>query len=289
MCINTTSPGFNLDVNGTGRFTTGITSAALLVTGLISAGNLFCTTSTIPNMTCTNISSTTLNLTGITTSILNSSSISTGILSATSSTIPNIVHTNITTTSLLATTQISTSSLLASNGIFTNLSVGNLITNTVTNISSATAVLTSATIANLTASNITSSNLNVSNYANLPLIQFSTVSGNPVIDASSGAIVIGFNTPKTGTQKDTLQIYNNSTDRNLLFQVSSLGISSGSNSIRMNTTIVNSSLSAVLNSNTIGNLFTTGGNVGINTTSPSFTLDVNGTGRFTTGIRLILY
>jgi hypothetical protein len=38
-----------------------------------------------------------------------------------------------------------------------------------------------------------------------------------------------------------------------------------------------SALSATHNSNTIGNIFTTGGNVGIRTTTPSYTLDINGT------------
>ena len=41
-------------------------------------------------------------------------------------------------------------------------------------------------------------------------------------------------------------------------------------------TLLNSRLAAVGNSNTVGNIFTTGGNVGINTTSPGFNLDVNG-------------
>jgi hypothetical protein len=40
-------------------------------------------------------------------------------------------------------------------------------------------------------------------------------------------------------------------------------------------------LLATFNSNTVGNIFTTGGNVGIATTSPAFTLDVSGTARIT--------
>ena len=41
--------------------------------------------------------------------------------------------------------------------------------------------------------------------------------------------------------------------------------------------VVSDSASLVNNSNTVGNIYTTGGNVGVNTTSPSRTLDVNGT------------
>ena len=41
--------------------------------------------------------------------------------------------------------------------------------------------------------------------------------------------------------------------------------------------ILGNSLKAVSNSNTVGNIFTTGGNVGIGTTAPSFNLTVNGT------------
>ena len=37
------------------------------------------------------------------------------------------------------------------------------------------------------------------------------------------------------------------------------------------------SINAISNSNTLGSLITTGGNIGVGTTSPAFTLDVNGT------------
>jgi hypothetical protein len=52
-------------------------------------------------------------------------------------------------------------------------------------------------------------------------------------------------------------------------------------------------LKAGFNSNTLGNLYTTGGNIGINTTSPVYTLDVNGTlainnGTFTS-TRAVIY
>jgi len=40
--------------------------------------------------------------------------------------------------------------------------------------------------------------------------------------------------------------------------------------------ITGGSLNSTFNSNTIGNLYTTGGNVGVNTVSPAYPLDVNG-------------
>jgi hypothetical protein len=47
------------------------------------------------------------------------------------------------------------------------------------------------------------------------------------------------------------------------------------------TVLISGALSSIANSNTIGNLFTTGGNVGVGTTSPVQRLDVNGNLNFT--------
>jgi hypothetical protein len=66
------------------------------------------------------------------------------------------VSDNVTCANLLAT-----NSLQATNGVFNSLSVGNLITNTVTNISSANATLTSSTITNLLTTNIISDTLSL--------------------------------------------------------------------------------------------------------------------------------
>jgi hypothetical protein len=47
---------------------------------------------------------------------------------------------------------------------------------------------------------------------------------------------------------------------------------------------IDTGITSVFNSNTIGNLYTTGGNVGINTTAPAYRLDVSGTIRSTGAI-----
>ncbi len=76
------------------------------------------------------------------------------------------------------------------------------------------------------------------------LVTISQAFGNATIDSSTGALIIGFNTPKITTQRDTLQVYNNITDRVALFKVISAGSSSGSNSVEVNTTLNVSTLTA---------------------------------------------
>jgi hypothetical protein len=48
--------------------------------------------------------------------------------------------------------------------------------------------------------------------------------------------------------------------------------------------IIGAGISSGFNSNTIGNIYTTGGNVGIGNANPGFTLDISGTGRFTSTV-----
>jgi hypothetical protein len=54
-------------------------------------------------------------------------------------------------------------------------------------------------------------------------------------------------------------------------------------SINASSIVTSNSLTAINNSNTLGNLFTTGGNIGINITTPLYTVDVNGTLRVNSG------
>jgi len=138
--------------------------------------------STITNLINTNISSINLNssngsfinntITNLLTTNISSSTLNTSNGSLINSTITNLINTNISsinfnssngnftnlTVGNMVTNNVSIGTLSATNGVFTNLSVGNLITNIVTNISSVTATLTSATITNLQTTNITGNN-----------------------------------------------------------------------------------------------------------------------------------
>ena len=125
-----TSPSFKLDVIGTGRIptfiSTDITAATITLTTGITSTTALLTIATIPNLITTNITSSTLNLT-------------TGITSAsallTIATIPNLITTNVTTSTLNVTTGITSASAL-----LTIATIPNLIT---TNISSSTLLVAS--------------------------------------------------------------------------------------------------------------------------------------------------
>ena len=185
-----TSPSFKLDVIGTGRIptfiSTDITAATITLTTGITSTTALLTIATIPNLITTNITSSTLNLTtgitsasalltiatipnlittNVTTSTLN---VTTGITSAsallTIATIPNLITTNVTTSTLNVTTGITSASALLTIATIPNLTSTNITTgtlNVITGVTSATALLTTATIPNLTTTNVTTNTLNV--------------------------------------------------------------------------------------------------------------------------------
>lgn len=102
---------------------------------------------------------------------------------------------------------------------------------------------------------------------------YNMVGGNIFIDSAvaGSQFIFGYNTPKQSAQEDRLAVYNNLTDRNLAFRVTSRGTVSGSDFVESTVPF-----RATFNSNTVGNIFTTGGNVGIGTATPVTRLQVNG-------------
>jgi hypothetical protein len=114
----------------------------------------------------------------------------------------------------------------------------------------------------------------------------------PNVSGSDMDYAIGIETNSMWYSSPSFKWYSNITSANMILTSTGLGINT--NNLNPNFALevigtgkISSSFSALGNSNTLGNLYTTSGNVGINNISPSFTLDVTGTGRFTTSFNAV--
>ena len=180
--------------------------------------------------------------------------ISSGAVNATNSTITNIVVTNISSgtlnlSSLNLSTGLTTGTILAT----TSISSGgvNATNSTITN-----SVATNSTVTNVIATNISSgtlnlSSLNLSTGLTTGTILATTSISSGGVNATNSTIT---NAVRTNISSGTLNL--------------STGLTTG-------TILSTTSLLATGNSNTVGSIFTTGGNVGIGTV-PGSTLDVKG-------------
>jgi trimeric autotransporter adhesin len=315
--IGTSTPGFLLDVNGTARIATGITTGGLEVTGLTDTLNLTATNITTTNLSVntfnpanintTNITSATLNLSsGITTASaqITNANITTSTIATLLST--NAISTNITSATLNLSTGITAASAQITNANVTTSTIATLLnTNAVsTNITSATLNLsTGITAASAQITNarfttgITSASLRIDgkadiygdiligdtsgNYAgNLKTSYESSGANQVVIESLRGDGGILFRTNAGGTIGNRMRITNNgsvgigttSPSANLHVNGSAI-ISTG---LTTASAQITNSLVAIGTSNTVGSIFTTGGNVGMGTTAPSYALQVAG-------------
>jgi hypothetical protein len=143
-----------------------------------------------------------------------------------------------------------------------NSSTNTIGTLNATGITTTSLLSTSASIGNISAGSINlSSNLNIAGtltVVNLTTTNLTMSNGNALFNVVTSGTIIN-----TGLISTT--------------NLATSNISSG-------TTRISTSLIGIGNSNTLGSIITTGGNIGIGTTSPAYTLDVSGTGRFTTGV-----
>lgn len=175
-------------------------------------------------------------------------------------------------TTLTSTNIITTNAEIINSSIQNSVITNNIITNnTTTNL-----YLTNGSISNLIVTDITSVNLNSQNITTSSIIA----------DTGITAGDINF----TGALYQNGSLYVSSqwigTTGNLLYYGTSGSVNVGIGTSNPNYTLdingdlrIQNKLIAINDSNTLGSLFTTGGNTGINLIDPMYTLDINGTTR----------
>ena len=160
-----------------------------------------------------------------------------------------ILSTGLTTGTILATTSISSGAVNATNSTITNAVATNLSSGTL-NLSGG---LTSGTI--LATTSISSGVVNATNSTVTNLV----VTSNTVTNAVATNVSAATLNASTGITTALAQITN----------VNVTTVTAATSRITIN-------LMAIGNSNTVGSIFTTNGNVGINTTTPGSLLDIKG-------------
>jgi hypothetical protein len=272
--IGTTAPGSLLEVAGgfrsttatvTNLLTTNVTTTTLNVSTGITTPTAQITNSNVINQTvgsqlATNVSSTNntaTNLLSTNSSIANLRTdlgVITNIISVNASilsnvTVPNSLSTNITTATLNASTGITTPSAQITNSNVTTSTIGTLLnTNTVsTNISSAT--------------------LNLSTGITTPSAQIT----NSNVTTSTIGTILNTNTVSTNVSSATLNLSTGITAASA--QITNSNVTSSTTA----TARITSNLIALGNSNTIGNIFTTGGNIGLGTVTPALDFHISKT------------
>jgi uncharacterized protein YjbI with pentapeptide repeats len=221
-------------------------------------GGIRATTSTISTLLNTNAVSTNISVGTI--------NASTGITAA-SAQITNITSTNITSTNITSTnitstnitsTNITSTNITSTNITSTNISAGTLVGTTITggNLSLSGNIFVGGTLTtvNITSTNILNTNISIGTIVATGLSSLQNVTATNISSATLNL--------STGITTASAQI------TNLNVTTSTIA-----------TARITSNLISLGNSNTVGSIFTTGGNVGINTTSPAYTLDVVGATR----------
>lgn len=208
--------------------------------------------------------------------IVTSGNIGIGTTSPTS-----LLHVNGTITGNTFTgANVSVSSVTVGSLTFTN-AIGSAITTAGLQVTNgvSTGTLNASNV--IITSGITTASLNSSNVNITTLSTGTTVFTNNIgTNISTGVLIAS-----TGISSSSLQFASAvGTNISTAALIASSGITTGtlqSNSV----SVTGGGLSATFNSNTIGSIITTGGNVGINTTSPSRVLDVRGTVGLGSGAR----
>lgn len=250
--------------------------------------------SNLPNINTTNISSTNAQITNISSNVLYTSNLGTNSISTTNlvslfssvgsvyaagSTIGDFVATNISASSVILIdltssngvfTNISTSSLVGIDLTFDNSSINNLITvnittttlNAVTGITTSTLLVTSTLNANY------DSNTLGSLYTTGGNVGFGTTDPNTPIHVTTGLYDTLITLEQTSdTNGNYIHFTNTTTNKTGYIGLDTFGNLVMSSPTEENIIITNNSGTVYLS---------TSGNIGINTTNPEYSLDING-------------
>ena len=109
------------------------------------------------------------------------------------------------------------------------------------------------------------------------------INKNPTNSCDTGLLFERFTNDISDNQNYSSILYSEISDEFHFGYVSS-DISRSNATVNSFARIKTNGINSIANSNTIGNIYTTGGNVGINNVSPSYRLDVSGGARISTGI-----
>jgi hypothetical protein len=254
-------------------------STGTLVGTTVSTGNIYGTLGTISNFVATSITASNLrvsgnvNVTNITATTLNATGVTTSSLLASNSILTNVSVTNMNsstnTIGTLNATGITTASLLVTNAVATNLSSG---------IAIFTTGLTTATL--LATTSISTGLLNSTNTTITNAVATNLSSGIAIFTTGlTTATLLATTSISTGLLNSTNTTITNAVATNL-----SSGIAIFTTGLTSANIFVTGPGNLNGNSNTLGSIITTGGNIGIGSVTPSYKLDVNGIIRNNTDI-----
>jgi hypothetical protein len=272
MGINTTSPNFNLDINGTLKATT-ITTGTILATTSISSGAVNATNSTVTNIVATNSTVTNLRSTVSTIGTLRSDL---GVMSE-AIIVKASISTSLTAANLLATTGISSGAVNATNSTVTNIVATSLSSGTLNLSTGVTAATILATNANLTTETVGTSRIT----SNLLALGNSNTVGN--IFTTGGNVGIGTTSPSeklnvsgNADMFGTLRVGASSSSGSYLINLGTIGVAGyrsgylygdGTNMYLANQQ--NGSINFTTNNTSDRLVIGASGNIGIGTISPN--------------------
>jgi len=259
----------------TNAVSTNITTATLNASTGITAASAQITNLNVTSITASTLLNTNQNSTNITTATLNASNGITAAnvqitnLNVTSITASTLLNTNTITTVISAGTAVATTYTGGSMSLSGNLSIAGTLTTvniTTTNISQTNVSAGTITATNQNSTNITTATLNASTGITAASAQIA----NANITTQTVATLLNTNQNSTNITTATLNASTGITAA--IAQITNANITTQT----VGTSRITTSLLALGNSNTVGNVFTTGGNVGIGITNPSESLSVSG-------------